>query len=347
MATIKDVARRAGVSVSTVSYAISGDRPISAPKKAIIEEAMKELDYRPHAIARSLASKRTRILALLMTPEERGIGLSELSLITSASRSTAAKGYHLVLWTMSGNDLAELDRQLRHELVDGVILMEVHNADPRIPVLQARNIPFFPFGRDDSLRNESFVDTDFEQTMYLALSHLVGLGHRSICFVNQSGETLKSGYGPVVRAHETFKRLVREMQLDGTELLSPADPLAGYRLCSERLAAHKETTAFLVMNDKVLSGVLKACADAGMSVPGDVSVVAIASSEGAATMMIPSVTAWEMEGEALMELAVGELIAKLDGTYFEVPRRLIPCRLVERSSSGPARGTKQKNAGRR
>ncbi len=337
MATIRDVAKLAGVSVSTVSYAISGDRPVSASSKARIQEAMRELGYRPNAIARSLASKRTRILALVLTPEERGIGLSELALITCAAREAAEKGYHLVLWAMKTHDLSELENQLAHELVDGVILMEVRNADPRIPFLRARGLPFFPFGRDDTAQNESFADTDFELTIYRALTHLVSLGHRSICLVNQSAETLASGYGPVVRAHEAFPRMASQMGLDFEELFSHADPLIGYGLCAGRLAAHPGTTAFLVMNDKVLSGVLKACADSGRSVPGDASVVALASSEATATMLIPAVTAWEMEGNALMGLAVGELIAKLEGKYLEVPRRLIPCRLVERSSSGPAK----------
>lgn len=337
MATIKDVARRAGVSVSTVSYALSGDRPISAERKAVIERAMAELGYRPHAIARSLASKRSRIVALILAPEERGIGLSELSLITCAAQAAASRGYHLVLWVMKSSDLEELDRQLSQELVDAVILMEVHNNDARIPFLRDRGLPFFLFGRDDSSVGDAFVDTDFEATMYRALSHLDSLGHRTVCFVNQSEETLRSLYGPVARAHEAFARYAADMRLSATELLSPADPQEAYRRVAAHLASHPDTTAILVMNDKALAGVLEACRATGRPIPSSISVVALATAAATATSFMPALTAWEMEGTALMELAVGELIARLEGKYFEVPLRVIPCTLVTRASSGPVR----------
>lgn len=336
MATIRDVARKAGVSVSTVSYALSGDRPISAEKKALIERAMRELDYRPNAIARSLASKRSRIIALLFTPEERGLGLSELSLITCAARAATTRGYHLVMWAMKTHDLEELRRLVRQELVDGVILMEVRNRDPRIPLLKDLGLPVFLFGRDDEAPEESFVDTAFEETVYRALSRLSGLGHRSICFVSQSRETLASGYGPSVRAHRAFAAVCADMRLSGTELLCAADPLAGYRLMSEHLENRPDTSACIVMNDKVLSGVIKACADAGRVIPRDLSLEALASSEAAATMLIPAISAWEMESAQLMELAVGQLIARLEDAFFEVPLRLIPCTFVERGSSAHA-----------
>ena len=78
MATIQDVAKRAGVSVSTVSYAVNGTRPISEETRQRIFAAMQELGYRPHALARGLASKRSRIIALLFPTPERGLGITEL-----------------------------------------------------------------------------------------------------------------------------------------------------------------------------------------------------------------------------------------------------------------------------
>jgi DNA-binding LacI/PurR family transcriptional regulator len=89
------------------------------------------------------------------------------------------------------------------------------------------------------------------------------------------------------------------------------------------------------MNDKILSGVIKAIEDSGREIPDDVSIVSLATSESTATMFLPPLTTLELEGTALMELAIGELIAKLEKTYFEVPQRLIPGTLVERKSSGP------------
>jgi len=336
LATIKDVAAKAGVSISTVSYAISGSRPISEETKAHITRVMEELDYRPHAIARSLASKKTRIIAILYPAVERTIGLSELSLITCAANAASALGYHLVLWSMTSNDARDLDRLVRQELVDGVLLMDVHNNDVRIPYLNERNIPFMLFGRDKSCPNESFVDVDFAVTVYQAIAWLSGKGHREICFLNQSKETHDSGYGPVVRTRDAFTVFSADLRIRGRNEFCAADAAEGYRKTAAILAETPETTAFIVMNDRILSGVIKAIEDSGKSIPSDVSIVAIVSSEATATMFIPKITTYEMEGRELMELAVGQLIAKLEESYFEVPRRLVPCRLFERMSTGPA-----------
>jgi len=337
LSTIKDVAARAGVSISTVSYAISGTRPISTEKKTLIEKAMHDLDYRPHAIARSLASKRTRIIALLFPPVERGIGLSELSLITNAAMAATERGYHLVLWSLVTDKPEELLQLTRQELVDGVMLMEVHDNDFRIPILRKQGIPFFLFGRDSSAPGENFVDTDFSVTMYQALVYLSDLGHRNICFINQSEETWKSRYGPVVRSHNAFSTFSDNLHITGTEEFCNPDPASGYRIAEKILLKYPETTAFIVMNDRTLSGIIKAVENSGRTIPGDISLVAHVSTAATATMFLPAITTYEMESQALMGLAIGELIARLEERYFEVPQRLMPCTFVERNTTGPAR----------
>ena len=85
MATISDVARAAGVSASTVSYAISGMRPISEETRRRIFASMEDLGYQPHAMARGLASKRSRILALLYPMQYRSLGLTELGFVVAAA----------------------------------------------------------------------------------------------------------------------------------------------------------------------------------------------------------------------------------------------------------------------
>jgi DNA-binding LacI/PurR family transcriptional regulator len=336
VATIKDVASKAGVSISTVSYALSGTRPISAEKKELIEKAMKDLDYRPHAIARSLASKHTRIIAMMFPPVERGIGLSELSLITNAAKEATKRGYHLVLWSLVSNNIEEIQELTRQELVDGVLLMEVRNNDPRIPLLQKLKVPFILFGRDDTAQSESFVDTDFSLTMYKAFTYLTELEHRKICFINQSEATYLSGYGPVFRSHDAFQTFAANFKASGHAVFCNPCPSAGYETAKAILAAEPETTAFILMNDNALSGVIKAVEESGRKIPENVSIVSLISSAATASMLLPSITTFEMESHTLMELAIGQLIARLEDSYFEVPQRLIPCTLAERKSSGRA-----------
>src|ERR1700690_4664954 len=108
MPTMLDVARLAGVALSTVSYTINGTRPISLETQQRIFTAMQELGYRPHALARGLASKRSRIIALLFPASERGLGITELEFVTSAADIARELGYNLILWPSELRDIGEL-----------------------------------------------------------------------------------------------------------------------------------------------------------------------------------------------------------------------------------------------
>jgi len=337
---MKDVAKKAGVSLSTVSYALSGNRPISAEKKLLIQKSMKELGYRPHAIARSLASKRTRILALVFPPVERGVGLSELSLITCAAQAATLKKYHLVFWSLKTKEPAELHQLLGQELVDGVILMEVRNNDYRIPVLEQEQVPFVLVGQDDQAHTPCYVDTDFPRTMLDALSYLIAKGHRIIGFINQSEEMFKEEYGPVVRSQKAFEQFKGMLRYQGHSFFCPPSPQKAYSLVLEDLEKHKDCTAYIVMNDRILCGVIKAIEHTKRSIPEDFSLVSIVSTASSATLRLPALTTFELQGEKQMSLAVNKLISRLDNTYCELSESLFPCILVERQSSGPV--TKEK-----
>ena len=337
MATIKDVATRAGVSISTVSYALSGVRSISPEKKSLIEAAMNELDYKPHAIARSLASKHTKIIALLFSAVERGLGLSELTLIMKAAKTATKAGYHLVLWSLQTNDTQELRELILQELVDGVLLMEVHNNDPRISLLYEKKIPFFLFGRDESY-SENFVDIDFSATMEAALTYLIRLGHHTICFLNQSEKTLKSGYGPVVRTHESFIALSKSLHIQGYEKFCEPNAKTGLEVVQGLLTETPDITAFIVMNDNIISSVIKGIEENDFRIPEDKSIVALFSSASLASLFIPPITTFEMDGGLMMETAIGQLISKIEKKETEKKQQLIPCKLIERGSSGSIGG---------
>ena len=177
MPTMHDVARRASVSLSTVSYAISGTRPISKETRLRIFAAMEELGYHPHALARGLASKRSRILALLFPTSERGLGNTDLEFIIGAADTARDLGYNLVLWTSDINDSVELRQLIQQGLVDGVVLMEVHLDDRRIAYLREIGFPFSIIGRCTDLTGIAYTDIDFEQTVHDAVMHLIELGH--------------------------------------------------------------------------------------------------------------------------------------------------------------------------
>jgi DNA-binding LacI/PurR family transcriptional regulator len=334
MATIKDVAALAGVSVSTVSYAINGNRPISAEKKVFIEEAMRKLQYKPNAIARSLASKRTHIIAILFPFVDHGIGLSEIDLILQAAKSAAEHGYHLVIWTLQTNEEEELRHLIQQELVDGIILMEVYAGDNRIKMLKKAGISCMLLGRDDEIPSESFIDVDFSTTMMQCITYLKNLGHRHIIFINQSEKSYKNGYGPVLRTHDAFGFFCKNFDMDGKEFFCDSDPAVMYGESESILTANPDTTAFIIMNDRALPGLIKGIEKKQLRIPEDISIISIVSSIRAASFFLPSITTFEMNIHILMDLTVTQLIAKLEGRYSEIALRLIPCILREGQSTG-------------
>lgn len=328
-----------GVSVSTVSYALNGNRSISESKKLAIKEAARKLGYRPRAIARSLASGRTHIIAILFPPVDHGIGLPEIDLIMETSKDVMSRGYHLVIWTLQTNDPDELIQLISQELVDGVILMEVHRKDRRIAVLRDAGIPFILLGRDEDAPGETYIDIDFFTTMMHCLVWLKKLGHRRVVFMNQSRKSFRNGYGPVVQIHRAFVELCRSLEINGREYFCESNGEMVFGKMPKIFSACPGTTAFVVMNDKALPGIISGIMKQGFSIPGDISVVSMVSSAAAASYMLPRLTLFEMDVERLIEMVVSLLIAKIEGSYVEIPERLVPCTLREHQSTGPAKGS--------
>lgn len=331
-----DVAKRAKVSLSTVSYALNGKRPISEETRRRIAKAMDELGYRPHPLARGLASKHTRILAILFPTVERGLGITEMDFVASAAHAASTNGYHLVVWSAETNDPRELRELTQQGLVDGVILMEVHVNDMRVNLLRELNFPFTMIGRCDDDR-DGYVDIDFKQTVAEALDYLTGLGHANIAYLNQSQASYEAGYGPVVRTKLAFEEYVRSGGLKGVARFCRPSPQDGYEAFNALIKKYPDLTAILTMNERAIPGILRAIAEHGWKIPDDFSVVALVSSVRMAEMMVPKLTTLEPPSPELGRFATELLIKHLEGTGDENPRILIPCRLVTGESAGPCR----------
>jgi len=334
---MSDVAKRAGVALSTVSYALNGTRPISAETRERIFAAMDELGYKPHALARGLASKRSRIIALLFPNPERGLGFTELEFVTSAANAAKDCGYNLVLWSSEIHDQDEMRQLLQQGLVDGVVVMEVRFEDERINLLREIEFPFSMIGRCVDCDGIPHVDIDFHETVVEAVSYLMQLGHTRIGFVNQSHATYDSGYGPAVRTQAAYEAVMAQVGLPGISRFCRAVPKAGYEMFNALLAEHPELTSLIIMNDRAVPGVMQAIAYRGWSIPDDFSIVTVVSSASAAEMMIPPLTAVEAMTAEMGRLGVELLIQQLEGQQQEESGVLLPCQLVVRSSAGPRR----------
>ena len=335
MSTMLDVAKRANVALSTVSYALNNTRPVSDETRQRIFKAMEDLGYRPHAMARGLASKRSRIIALLFPNPERGLGITELEFVTHAADAARENGYNLVLWPSEMHDPEELRAFALQGLVDGVIVMEVRLNDERINLLREIDFPFSMIGRCADTTGLGYVDIDFERTMRDAVDYLAELGHKQIAFLNQSQSAFDSGYGPVVRSRVEFPKAIQAAGVEGISRFCRPAPQAGYEATKELLAECPELTAMITLNERAVPGIMRALADRDWHIPDDFSLIVIGSSARMAEMMTPPLTTSDIAVAKLSRLGVELLIQQLEAGEREPTQELIPCSLVLRGSTGP------------
>jgi DNA-binding LacI/PurR family transcriptional regulator len=335
MTTIHDVARRAGVSVSTVSYVVNGTRSISEATKIKVHQAMDELGYRPNALARGLASRRTRIIGLMFPTPERGLGVTELEFVTAAAEACRGAGYQMVLWTTEVHERAELKALTGAGLVDGVIVMEVRLDDDRMELLADSGVPFGLIGQTADTAGLSYVDIDFDATVRDAVAHLTELGHRQIALVTRSEHELATKYGPTVRVTQAFEAAMHER--GDAPLVRPCDdnPDAGRDAFSQLISDHPDLTAIISMNDLATVGLVGAIEARAWSIPTDFSVMSLVSSVTVAQMGRPLLTTAAPQTVKLSQYAVRQLIAQIEGAR-RVRNRLLPCTLYPGATTGPA-----------
>ena len=333
---MQDVADRAQVSRSTVSYVLNGTRPISEKTRQRILTAMEELSFQPNLFARGLASKRSHLLAFLFPIREAGYDPATSAFIMGAARAASEHGYHLIYWLENTVDPAALRQLIGQGLADGLLLMEIHTHDERVEQLYDLKFPFSMIGRRaDDL--DTYVDTDFEQTLRDSVNHLAGLGHTKIAFINQSRARFEAGYGPVVRSQAAFEKFIYAAGLQGVTQFCDWTSAGGYDALNAVLQTHPDVTAVITINEAAIPGIMRAVYARGWKIPDDFSLLAVMASINLAEMIVPKLTVMEIPTVDLARVATEILIDQLDGEVKEPSRVLLPSRFVGGESTGPRR----------
>ncbi len=335
MATMQDVANLAQVSLSTVSYAINNTRPISAATRERVERAMRELDFRPNQIARSLASRRSNILALTFPSTENAFGSTIMEFVTGAAEIARERGFHLVVWPYPPGQAEEMLQMSRQGLADGVIVMEVRRDDPRVRLLDRHRIPLTMIGRADDSTDARCVDIDFDATADTAVAHLVALGHRHIALLNHSAASRDNGYGPTLRIADGFRAAMSANGLTGEIVWCDETPVAGRRAVDELMSRHPKTTALVAMNENAVIGAVSGLATYDHIVPQTFSVLSVVTSPLMAQMVEPRLTTLHSPGADLGRLGVQNLLDQLNGRLPSDAPTLLPCRWEAGHSTGP------------
>ncbi|MFI6422586.1 LacI family DNA-binding transcriptional regulator [Streptomyces sp. NPDC050842] len=311
MVTLVEVARHAGVSASTVSYVLSGKRPISDPTRRRVRASIEQLGYQPHAGARALASSRSRIIAL-MVPLRTDMYVPVMLEIAVAVATTArAHGYDVLLLTGEEGPSA-LRRVTGSGLAEAVILMDVQLDDERLPMLRAAGPPAVLVGLPADPAGLSCVDLDFTAAGALCVEHLAGLGHREIAVIGEAPGVYARHTGFAERTLRGLRDRAAEL---GVGLLHRPcegghDAVAGVlaRISDERPGV----SAFVVQNETAVEPLLALLRRTGRAVPEDVSVVAVCPDPIAAQASV-ALTSVAIPAQELGRRAVERLITGLSG----------------------------------
>ena len=323
-ATIADVAARAGVSRSTVSYALSEKRPISADTRQRIQQAIDDLGYRPNPVAKQLSSgEKSRnigfVLPLVM-PEFTGL---EMKFIAGASKVINQADYNFVLLAHSDRDPENLLRFVQSGLVEGFILLEVHMHDARVELLQKENIPFVLLGRCEDNTGLHYVDVDIECGMEQAVNHLVELGHNSIAYLHKDD----TDQGNLVRALRAYNTACGRHHLNPATQTCDLSPEDGKLAMNGLLDRHPEITAAIVWSDIPTVGVVEAVQNRGRNVPDDFSIICQEHSIIAnLATFLPSII--DIRGDELASQAAQMMIDMLENKPMSETQVLIPPKLV-------------------
>ncbi len=338
MATMVDIARRAGVSVSTVSYVLSGKRPISAETRQRVLAVMEECAYQPSELGRALATRRSRTVSLLLPMSGRALTEMDFEFVTAAAAVAEEHGYGFSL-TMDPSDEVDLLGLTRRGRTDGLILMEIRQHDRRVELLRSSEVPFALIGHCADNAGVSYVDLDFAQAMDAAVAHLADLGHRRVALLSFPPELAAAGYGPAVRSAEGFARAVAAHGLAGIRYDCPTTLAAGEALAAAWAADPERPTGVVALNLEPLGGIMLAAPAVGLPVPDALSVVAVAS-ERAVRFLSPAPTLLEFPVVAMGRTGAELLVRKLEGGDGTPPEQvLLEGVLRVRRSTAPAPGT--------
>jgi DNA-binding LacI/PurR family transcriptional regulator len=330
--TIADVARHAGVSVSTVSYAVSGKRPISAETRARIAASVEALGYRPNAKARALASSRTNTLAL-MAPLRPDNNVPVVMQFVSAIAQAARDRDHDVLLLTQGEGEDGVRRVGETAMVDAVIVMDVEAHDARLPVLRELGLPAVLIGSSDDAGGLSWVDLDFRQVATVCVEHLAELGHRTVLMLGSPQAVYERGSTYALAFAAGFEAATHRLGMDARWSASEPGYHATGALLERALEERPGTTALVVHNEGILGGVLATLRRQGLRVPEDISVVAIGPEEMALNQGV-ELTGVAVPAEQIGRAAVEMVLRQVDGE--DTPEtRLIAPRLTVRQSTAP------------
>lgn len=334
MSTISDVAKLAGVSAMTVSRVINNSGYISRETRSRVEAAIAELAYVPNALGRQLRSKRTKMLALVLSDIMNPFFTTIARGVEDAAR---AQGFSVMFCNTDESETEEAQYLLMlvERQVDGVLLVPASSSGRSLRMLSSHQVPVVVLDRRIESRNVDSVRCDSEGGAHMLTEHLVRLGHRRIAVL--TGRRSVSTSADRVAG---YRRALLDAGLDQDDDLvryGEYNQVDGYRMAREILAMDPRPTAIFAANNFIAFGVMRALREAGLRVPEDMSIVAF-DDVPAAWVGDPFLTVVDQPAYEIGQRAAELMLSRLEGSTSGAGREVVlPSELIVRRSSGPPR----------
>lgn len=332
--TINDIAKVAKVSPSTVSRVIANNPKISLATREKVFKIMKEMNYHPNIIARSLANRSTKIIGALLP------GMAEQAfqhpffpeVLRGISSVAYKKGYHILLASMGdGEDEKESIRDsVDGGITEGVILLASKVNDIVISELDKGKIPFVVVGKPENELEMNWVDNNNVTIGYEVTRHLLGLGLRQIAFIGVSPQ-----YIVTVDRLTGYKKALAEsgIPIDNRLIVeSKFNNDNGYDLMKQLWARNLPISAVFACDDFLAFGVIRYLQEMGRRIPDDIAVAGI-NNVPLSQFSHPPLTTVEINAFTLGAKAFELLLGAVQSEVQSYNRAIVPAQLVIREST--------------
>ena len=333
MATIGDVAREAGVSRSTVSSVLTGRKFVTPDTRARIEQAIDKLNFTVNSGARALATSRTMALGVVVQLHGLEFSPALASFVFALSDVARSHGYDVQLIT-EADGVAAIQRVTRARQVDGLVLFNIIDDDPRLPFLESLNMPAVLLGMPRDSRGVDAVDLDFAAAARKLVAYLHERGHRDVLFARWSPAMFEAGHAFVRRFSDAAFAAANELGMGMVPFDCPIEPLQVPHALAQALRDRGPATAVLVHDDAATALLPAALHEAGLSAPHDISVVSLHSADLGRSLALPY-TSVESDPGRVAEAAVTVLMRRIAASPDDdmgVVHELLTPRITERGS---------------
>ena len=321
--TIKDVAKEANVATSTVSRVLSNSDKISDETKERVNNAIKKLNYTPNVVARGLANKKTRILAVILPKEAEDIFSNPFFIQAMNGLSICAQeeDYYIMYGFNQDKDNEKewLKKFINSNLVDGLCLLKVKENDEIIDYLREIQFPFVVIGRPDNIENILWVDNDNTKAMYDLVSKLISYGHKEIGFIGA-----KSKLNVSRDRLNGYKKALLDNNIGINNELNKETGEVVTTIILEKC----KPTAIVATDDLLAFGTIEVLNSIKLK---DISIVGFNNIQ-ISEYQKPALASVDINAEKLGYYATSLIINKLEGKETNISSHIIETKLIERES---------------